>query len=355
MLSNLTIEGSVFYSNHAIGGLGGVLTVLYNMVMVGNCNFTDNNSPRGAVIFAEENTKIQYHNHLLIEKNSGSAPIYLSGSEFRGNDSGNFIFSNNNGSLLAINSNVNFSGYIKFVNNQSPNKTTDTVQEFEGGAITLFQSNVYIDGECSLEHNHAENGGAIHSTESKLYVNGDVTIAHNTATGNGGGVYLESTSELNCQRGSIFVLYNNTAVSKGGGLHAISSSIKASFYQPSLEFGYNNYYDDSYIGAKMNIVKNRAKFGGGLALEANAKLNILKHYYPNYDTNTTTFTGNSAEYGGAVYVNDDTNSGTCVSDPRTECFFQVLALYDRLSIYSNRYHYDDYHKIIIIMELHVFL
>ena len=33
-----------------------------------------------------------YHNHLLIDKNSGSAPIYLSGSEFKGNDSGNFTF-----------------------------------------------------------------------------------------------------------------------------------------------------------------------------------------------------------------------------------------------------------------------
>ena len=47
------------------------------------------------------------------------------------------------------------------------------------------------------------------------------------------------------------------------------------------------------------------------------------------DANTTTFTGNSAEYGGAVYVGDDTNSGTCASDPRTECFFQVLALYSK--------------------------
>ena len=52
-----------------------------------------------------------------------------------------------------------------------------------GGAITLFQSNVFFDGECNLEHNHAKNGGAIHSTDSKLYVNGNVTIAHNTATG----------------------------------------------------------------------------------------------------------------------------------------------------------------------------
>ena len=93
----------------------------------------------------------------MIDKNSGSAPIYLSGSEFKGNDSGNFTFSNNNGSLVAVNSKVNFSGYTNFVNNQLPNTTTGTVQEFERGAITLFQSNIFFDGECKLEHNHAEN------------------------------------------------------------------------------------------------------------------------------------------------------------------------------------------------------
>ena len=317
--SNMVIEGSVFYSNHA-SDTGGVLSSAYSNITVGNCNFTDNSSPRGAVIFADENNKIQYHNHLLVDKNSGSAVICLSGSEFRGNHSGKFTFSNNNGSVVAINNKVTFNGYTKFVNNQSPKITTGAIQE--GGAITLFQSNVFIDGKCILEHNHAENGGAIYSTESKLYVNGNVAIAHNTAARDGGGVYLESTSELNCQRDSIFVLYNNTAVSKGGGLHAISSSIKISFNLPSL-LGYN--YDDSYISARMKIIKNKAKFGGGFALEANAKLNILK-YSNQHDTNTI-FTGNRAEYGGAMYVNDDTNSGTCASDPRTECFFQVLALY----------------------------
>ena len=70
---------------------------------------------------------------------------------------------------------------------------------------------------------------------------------------------------------------------------------------------------------------------------------IMK-YDPNWrDSNTILFTGNSAEYGGAVYVNDDTNSGTCASDPRTECFFQVLALYDGLSIL-------DYDGIIILLK-----
>ena len=143
-------------------------------------------------------------------------------------------------------------------------------------------------------------------------------------------VYLESTSELYCQPRSIFVLHGNTAANKGGGIHAISSSIKAN----SLTIYIDTPRYSRYIGARINFINNAAKLGGGLSLEANAKFYILKYNITSSDendANTTKFTGNSAEYGGAVYVNDDTNSGTCASDPRTECFFQVLALYSKFN------------------------
>ena len=82
---------------------------------------------------------------------------------------------------MAFNSNITFTGYAAFVNNTPSQTVSGDFQE--GDAITLFQSNVFFDGVCNLEHNHAENGGAIHSADSKLYVNCNVTIAHNTATG----------------------------------------------------------------------------------------------------------------------------------------------------------------------------
>ena len=297
-----TIEASEFHDNSATR-VGGVLDLFSSTITIGGSNFTKNSSPMGAVVFAAESTKIQYYRYLLLDNNSAdrNAVIYLSDSEFRGHDSGNVTFSSNLGSLVAFISNITFSGYAIFVNNQPTQTTRGDFQE--GGAITLFQSTVLFDGECNPEHNHAENGGAIHSTESKLYVNGNVTIAHNTATSNGGGVYL-STSELNCQQKSTFVLLKNTAVYKGGGLHAISSSIKAtSVYILQIE---------QYIGTRMNFT---AKKGGGLSLEASAKLYILKYDgifdYEYYDTNPTTFIANKADYGGAVYVDDDTNSGTC--------------------------------------------
>ena len=340
--SKVTIEASEFDSNSAATG-GGVLDSHNNTTITIRCsNFTENSSPIGAVIAAGRSSKIQYHNYLLIANNTVEkyAIIYLLDSQFKGGHSGNITISNNLGSLMAFNSNVNISGYAIFVNNQPPQTAIDNFQE--GGAITLFQSNIFFDGKCNLEHNHAKNGGAMHSTDSKLYVNGNVTIAHNRATGNGGGVYL-STSELNCQQNSTLVLFNNTAVHKGGGLHATSSFIKATsklecihgidcYDQPE------RYSEYLYIGTRITFTKNAAKKGGGLSLEANVNLYILKYNNILYsyteianDINTTVFTGNSADYGGAVYVDDDTNSGTCASDPKTECFFQVLALYDFVS------------------------
>ena len=354
--SFITIEASQFDSNHAIDWTGGVLyfyelsnnivkiersefnsnsgTVLYSessTITLGDCNFTNNSSPVGAVIYAKVQTTIQYHNHFLIDGNSADdyAAIYLSQSEFRGNDSGHITFSNNVGSILAFNSNITFSGFAKFAKNQPSKITTDDLVIFESsGALALFQSNVFFNGVCYFEHNRAGNGGAIHSTESKLYVSGNVTIAHNTATGNGGGVHL-STSEINCQLKSTFVLYNNTAAYRGGGIHAISSSIEASHNV--------GFYDIRvyYIGASVNFTDNTAKLGGGLSLEANARLYVLKYYDPVDIFNAVLFISNSADYGGAVYVDDNTNSGTCASEPKIKCFFQALAVYDYGSLNVN--------------------
>ena len=348
--STIMIVTSAFHYNTATER-GGVLHSTNSAITICDSNFTENSSPIGAAIIALAGTKIQYHGYLLFDKNSANkyAVMYLSNSNLRGHT---LLFSNNFGSLVAFNSNITFSGNatLKFVNNRPSTSKTTPIGFQEGGAITLFQSNVFIDGECYLECNHAENGGAIHSTDSKLYVNGIITIAHNTATGNGGGIYL-SNSELNCQQKGRSVLFNNTAALKGGGLHAISSTIKA--ISNLLEYeNYNTQYKTVfYIGTRINFTKNAAKIGGALSLEANAKLYILKYYertitYDNFfaienpviyenDANTTIFIANNADYGAAVYVDDDTNSGTCAIDPKIECFFQVLTVDD------NYYHAYD--------------
>ena len=340
--SIITIESSGFSDSHA-ENRGRVMYSYSSSITIGTCNFTRNVSPIRAVIYAVDGSKIQHdHKHLLIDSNLANryAVIYLSDSEFIGHDLESVItFSNNVGTLVAFNSNITFIGNAKFLNNQPRQANSDDFHE--GSAITLILNNVYFVGVCNLEHNHAENGGAIHSTECKLYVNGNVAIKHNTATGNGGGVYL-STSEINCQQKSTFELLNNIAVHKGGGLHAMSSSIKATYiFKVNLNSRPRVHIDT----ARISFTQNRAELGGGLSLEANAKLYILKYstervfVTSGYDVyNTTIFMANGANYGGAIYVDDDTYSGTCASDTKTECFIQVLATHqiddDRRNVQS---------------------
>ena len=321
--STITMEASTFDDNTAILK-GGVLTSVDSTITTGNSAFINNTSTVGAVIFAIQNSKIQQHNSLQINNNLAveNAVILLHNSEFIGHDKGNVTFSNNQGSLVAFISDVTFRGDAMFKNNTPPNTTTQSGDIQEGGAITAFKSNIRFDGRFYCMHNQAENGGAIHSTESKLYVNGRVSIENNRATSNGGGVYL-SSSELNCKPKSTLTLFNNTASHKGGAIHAVSSSINVI---------YNSTADGSrYICSHINFTKNLAKFGGGLSLETVAKLYILQYAETSrlVETNacTITFTANSAENGGAIYVNDDTNSATCTSSAESECFFQVLRMY----------------------------
>ena len=145
--STIIIEASEFHDNTAILH-GGVLQSSNTAISIGNSNFTDNCSPIGALIFAIYGSKIHYKN-LLVDNNSANeyGILYILDSEFKGyHNSKNFVFSNNLGSLVAFNSNVTFVSYAIFVNNQ-PQRTINTSDDFQGGALTLFHSNMFFNGE----------------------------------------------------------------------------------------------------------------------------------------------------------------------------------------------------------------
>ena len=312
--SNVTIVVSLFYNNIATND-GGVLLCHNSSITIEGSS--SNNTERTVEHTINGSTRLVNNRATL-----GDGVLYLSYSELKVKNSGSLILSSNVGSLIAVLSNITFIGCVEFYRNNHPRTTQLNINTsiLQGSAIILYQSVGYFNGNCTVHHHiHAENGGGLMSEASQIYVNGDLTIANNKATRNGGGVYLLN-SELTCHQKSTFLLSNNHAGHKGGGIHAIGSSIKAiSRYSKSENI-------KSYIGAKLNFTKNVAEMGGGLSLEANAKLNIMK--YDQMDVhggNTTVFTANSAHsYGGAVYVDDDTNSGTCTSYSKMECFFQVL-------------------------------
>ena len=103
---------------------------------------------------------------------------------------------------------------------------------------------------------------------------------------------------------------------RGGGIHATSSTVAV--FQPWT----------------LQINSNRAEDGGGLYLEVNAKLYVSKNepiteIIDDSEEYLLIFKDNHANYGGAIYVADNTNPGSC--SPDNECFIQALALHQGTS------------------------
>ena len=202
---------------------------------------------------------------------------------------------------MYTNGDSSFNIYISNSNFTSNSATSGGVMYIIYGDISFTTINsIFIS-------NSAQDGGAILVIDSTVILKGEIIIANNCMTAiansSGGGIslrqgHLEIRGKCN--------LVNNYAL-RGGGIHATSSIIAV------------------YQQGKLQLIDNNAKFGGGMYLEFNSKLYVLKtsptfsrFYFVN-------FISNSASYGGAVYVADDTNSGTC--SPDNECFIQTLTLH----------------------------
>ena len=343
--SSFNITSSNFTNNSAVQN-GGVMET-YNSSLYSNniasCIFNNNSAAYGGIMVTYNSTYIITSS--MFTNNSGGvawtiiSSFNIIGSNFyanKANSSGGIMFTidssthiangtfdYNSGSLYSFNSNLTFSGYTRLENcAEQLNKTVEAREE--GGAITSFQSTVIFTGVSSLLNNQARHGGAISAFESKIIMYGEITIANNTATvSSGGGISLQQ-SDIEV-RGNC-IISGNDAV-RGGGIHATSSTIAV--YEPwTLQF-----------------INNKAENGSGLYLEVNAKLYVLKHL-PSYNFSETDnnnnggiiisrntlarsehllFQANHANYGGAIYVADDTNAGAC--SPDNECFIQTLALH----------------------------
>ena len=93
----------------------------------------------------------------------------------------------------------------------------------------------------------------------------------------------------------------------GGGIHAVGLIIKAAAFENKTAIIFHS---------------NSVEKGDGLYMEVYAKLYVFQsclHY-----SKAVSFTDNSAEYGGAVYVDDGTYFATC-NRQDIECFVQVIS------------------------------
>ena len=305
--SNFTIVNSTLNSNTVTGYGGAVFAYSSNITIVNSTL----NSNTGSVFYFVSVT-FNSSGFLEIQSNIASTSVlYAVGSTL--NLSGNTTVSNNYGPLFVYSCNVTFMGYTNIMNNHYRTNTSQ-----EGGAVTSFQSEIVFMGRTNLMYNTAIRGGAISATQSKLYMYGNITVSHNTASVSGGGIHAYQ-SELNFKEN--VDISRNRANDRGGGIHVISSTTR-------LSDGCN-----TYIGG------NHAKRGGGMYLESGAKVYLLKsemEHCDEVDTSCTTLliNNNTADYGGAVYVDDDTNSATCYATPfsdktaiSSECFIQGIGLY----------------------------
>ena len=316
--SSFTISNSTFTNNTA--GSGGVMrTAGDSSFNISTSVFVNNKATiSGGVFFCSDGTLNVDNSTFSLNavSSQGEGLIFILQCSTHISNS---TFDENNGSLYTFNSNLTFSGNLTFENSMEPVIAGNEITGQEGGAITSFQSTVIFTRESVVHfsNNRASHGGALLATESTIIIYGKTEIANNMANSSGGGISLKQ-SHLEIKGMCQFV--NNVAV-RGGGIHA-SSSIIAVFQTGNLQFTNNN-----------------AKFGGGLYLEVNPKLYILKNSAELYNVSygvqfsllryLMNLTGNHANYGGAVYVSDDTNSGAC--SPDIECFIQTLALHQGTS------------------------
>lgn len=276
--SMVVISGSTFTNNSAVDS-GGVIWYLGGSVSIDSSTFNSNVANRhGGVMFMT-------HCSTLIT---------------------NSTFDLNLGPIYAFNANLTIAGNTQFHNCYSSKLlgTGKLITHQEGGVITSFLSTVVFLGLSTFLHNQAYHGGAILATQSMITIYGEIRITSNVATnGNGGGIALKhSILEI---KGECNIKYNRAV--RGGGIYAASSTL--SLHQPAV----------------LKVVYNTAENGGGIYFEVSPKLYILKSKVLSDDAYIRFF-GNHANYGGAMYIADDTISGAC--SPDIECFIQTLELYE---------------------------
>ena len=311
--SSFYISNSTFTKNSA-ADRGGVMSMGSSASFSIITSIFENNraTVSGGIIWCSEHGTIKVNNSnfsLNAVFNQGGGVIFILQCS---TEISNSTFDQNNGSLYTFDSNLTFSGYLKFEHSSVPFIPRKVIESQEGGAITSFQSTVIFTRKSTvcISNNRASHGGAILATESTLTIYGETTIANNMANSSGGGISLkQSHLEIKgkCQ------IVNNNAM-RGGGIHASSSTISVN--EPGI----------------LQVTNNSADFGGGIYLKVSSKLYIQKNevivFHISY---FMAFTGNNANFGGAVYVADDTNSGAC--SPNVECFIQALALYRKVYSY----------------------
>ena len=319
----ITIDSVDFWHNMAeFGGAFYAIHVTKSYIF-GNTTFKSNVAYYGAAVIIFQSSVIFNSDLSIINNTARTGAVGIVHSTVTLGK--HIVFSENVGSIFVYSGEVTISEKATFSkNNQlsglnttkndySTTRASVAVYDFssQGGGITLFVSRLILLGSTTLASNTANNGGGILAITSTIDCACNLSFYTNTASDTGGGLYLyQSKLSIN----GYVEINGNRAMKHGGGVHAISSFIKL---VSKIPIKYN----------PLKFLSNIAKlFGGGVYFEAGSKIYVL-----DYKRRDVTFFNNTADYGGAVYIADNTNVGACFSGEiqtittatQSECFFQL--------------------------------
>lgn len=307
------------FTDNTARTLGGALYISSSPVTINSCQFKNNNVEEVAAVMA-----ITEQSYVTVSLSSLSGnratmaviSVYSSNVTFANKNE----FSDNQGSLLAFNSSVRLEGETKFL--RCTSLITDLSNRIlqEGGAVTAYSSLVVFQNSTIFIQNSAKYGGALFAVESNILFAEDTEfsleqlsteITNNTATISGGGIYLYHSSFTTRQ--SFFFITGNDAKERGGAVHAVNSDILLEHQSRDK--------NHSFV-----LAKNIAQLGGGFYLEVASKLLIPS------SVSSIKLSENVADYGAAIYVDDNTIFDTCFTTsvnvtPASECFVNILDTY----------------------------
>ena len=318
--TKMFIKQSTFLSNKA-GTKGGVLYSqdMYNDLVIEDSDnvYKKNSANSGGVMYISHVTLVTSHSY--IDNNIATEQGIVVLISTKATYSGIVTFQENLASaLVAIKSEVTFSGKINFTANKEQDPTYSLDEQLKGGAITSVLSIITFNANSILSSNEAYYyGGAICSINSNIHLFGDSTFSNNLAA-KGGGIYLYQ-SELHCKNQIIFL--ENHANSSGGGIHSLNSFIRLSLRGSQL------------------YMRNYAELGGGIFLARNSRINIRGIAgligEGKWDLRIRLI-HNVAFYGGGIFIDDETNPLSCsrssLMGSDSECFFQAQIRYASTNI-----------------------
>ena len=303
-ISNSTLK----FSQAQINGGAFYLTSQSELTVTGDTNvFLGNVAHNGGAIFASTDSKVNVQSQFLqivsnVATNMGGA-LFLSTSLLSLDSGENTIARNrgeHGGAIFAIQSRIDIRNHSVSIR--------DNVALQNGGGVHLSESSfVLFSGINKINRNHATNGGAIYASQSEIIVETKsllTEVEFNSVAGSGGAMYL-NMSRFEVRKNTMYII-GNTAIETGGGLHAVNST--------------------TLIEGVLQCNNNSARNGGGFGLERSSKMFGVS---PTNDS--ISFVSNRASHhGGAIYVNDETNSDMCATDPArnatwtTDCFLDSI-------------------------------